>query len=253
MRALRLTRSRYPTETPPSRRLRVSPHQTRRHRFPRLSRRPTTCPQSTAAPATVPPPRQDPAYRRRGGVRRHARRRRRRHLRDAGRRLAAVLRLALHVPGPHPARADPPRAGRRLRRQRLCAGHRQGGRGHQHVRARRHQHGHLHGQRHHGLGRRGVHHRSGGATGHRLRRLPGSRRHRHFHSHHQAQLPGDGRGRAAARDVGSVPPGLHRPPGPGPRRHSQGRLPGNHHRNRARPGEPARLPAVQGRERPDGS
>ena len=63
---------------------------------------------------------------------------RRRLLQLPGRRDPAALRRPRRLPGAAP-RPRPPRAGRRPRRRRLRAGHRQGRRGHGHVRPGRHQ------------------------------------------------------------------------------------------------------------------
>ena len=57
---------------------------------------------------------------------------------------AQHLRRLLRIQRPHPPHTGSARAGRRARRRRLCARHRQGGRGHRHVRPRRDEPRHRH-------------------------------------------------------------------------------------------------------------
>ena len=71
-------------------------------------------------------------------------------------------------------------------------------------------------------------HRSGELEGDRHRRLPGGRHPRHHDADHEAQLPRHQRRRHPARHRRGLPHRLHRPPGPGARRHRQGRAPGPH-------------------------
>ncbi len=75
------------------------------------------------------------------------------------------------------------------------------------------------------------------------RRLPGGRHPGHHAADHQAQLPGADAGGDPADPGRGVPPRLHRPARPGPRRHPQGRPPGADHVQLAAHARPARLPA----------
>ena len=113
-------------------------------------------------------------------------RRRRHHLRLSRRLQPADVRHPGPVPA-DPAHPGAPRAGRRPRRRRLRARHRQGRRLLGHLRPRRHQPRHRHRQRLDGLRAAGLHHRRRRQLADRPRRLPGSGHHRHHDPDHEAQ------------------------------------------------------------------
>ena len=138
-------------------------------------------------------------------------------------------------PQPHPGapRAERRPHGRRLRPRSggaaQVAGPAHRRRVLRHQRPGRDQPGDRHLQRPHGLGAAGGHHRQRAQQHDRHRRLSRSRHHRHHHPDHQAELLRPRRQGPAAGDPRGVPPGPHRPPGPGPRRRAQGR-PADRHR-----------------------
>ena len=90
----------------------------------------------------------------------------------------------------------------------------------------------------------GRDHRQRAGRADRQGRLPGDRHQRHHAADDQAQLPGPRRRRPAAGHRRGVPHRPDRPPGPGPRRHHQGRAPA---------GDPRRAPdRGRGHRRPAG-
>ena len=182
------------------------------------------------------------AHRRAGGNPVAGGTRRRGHLRHPRRRRAAGLRPAVRLAEAAP-RPGPPRAGRRTRRQRIRARHRQGRRVHGDLGSRRHQPGHPAGRRPDGLDPGGRDHRPGRPRPDRHRRLPGSRHLRHHDADHQAQLPRPRRRRHRPGDGRGVPHRAVRPAGRGARRHPQGRAAGAVHVQLAAADRPARLQA----------
>ena len=91
---------------------------------------------------------------------------------------------------------------------------------------------------------------AGRDAGHRHRRVPGVRHHRHHDPDHQAQLPGQGRRRAARGHQGGVPHRHDRPSRSGAHRRARRRQQGRDRLRVARDGEPARLQAHRTRATP---
>ena len=120
-----------------------------------------------------------------------------------------------------------------------------------HQRPRRHQPGHRHRRRLHGLDPDGRHHRAGARRPDRQRRLPGGRHHRHHAARHQAQLPGD-------QDAEDLPRVMHeafhiaahRPARAGADRHPDGHPAASIDYEPARRGRPAGLQADHCRATP---
>jgi hypothetical protein len=180
-------------------------------------------------------------HHRRGGARAVARGARGRgRVRHSRRGDPAGVRPALRLEGA--AHPGPARAGRRARRDRVRAGHRQGRRVHRDQRSGRDEPGDADRRRLHGLGSDRRDHRPGGPALDRYRRLPGGGHPGHHAADHQAQLPGADRRRDPADRRRGVPPGGHRPARPGPGRRAEGRAPGAHHVHLAAHPGPARLP-----------
>ena len=165
-----------------------------------------------------------------------------RHVRLSRRRGPAALRRPRRLPGAAP-RAGPPRAGRRARRRWLRPRVRPRRRLPRHLRPRRHQPGHRHRHRAARLDPHRRDHRQRARRADRQGRLPGDRHHGHHPADDQAQLPGPQRRRPAAHLRRGVPHRAHRPAGPRPHRHHQGRADGRDARAPPRHDRPARLQA----------
>ena len=165
---------------------------------------------------------------------------RRGDIRLSRRRGAADLRrdLQAELDPPHPGA---PRAGRGARRRGLRPQHRQGRRGAGHLGTGRDQHRDRADRRADGQRAGGLPDRPGADPHDRQRRLPGGRHGRHHPALHQAQLPGQIRRRAGARDPRGVPRRAQRPAGPGGGRPAQGHPDGAGAVHAARSGAPSHL------------
>ncbi len=92
-----------------------------------------------------------------------------------------------------------------------------------HQRPGRDQHGNRSHRRADGFGAARLPDRPGAHPSHRQRRVPGGRHHRHHAALHQAQLSGQGRERAGARDARGLLCRANRPARPGRCRSAEGR------------------------------
>ena len=172
------------------------------------------------------------------------------HLWDFGRRGHPPVPCPARVS--HPPRADAARAGGSPRGRWLRPCQWEGGCLHCNLGPGRDEPGHWPGHGPHGLVAGGGHHRPGGHTGDRHRRVSGGGYRRHHPAHHQAQLPGHRRTGVAQCDQGGFPHRPHRQAGSGTHRHRQG-CPGRRDRVRIpRQRQPAGLShSVGGPQRAD--